>query len=179
MYASQYSGIPAAFLANAKTRDRALVLVAREAIPGKVSDGGSRLNDLRSMLSRVVSGEMSPTSACSEIERLLPRSQSMHYANNRVFATAWGERLVRTQVSRFYNQAVLELQIEDGAKTVFVPHSSEEDGNSPCTQLLAGNHHDCRELLARLVRAYAEGDFKMLGPKIPHHPHCTHVVSPS
>jgi hypothetical protein len=179
MYASQYSEIPAAFLANVKTRDRALVLIGREAMPGKVSDGGSRLDDLRLMLSQVVSGEMSPNFACSEIERLLPRSQSMYSANNRVFPNAWGERLVRTQVSRFYNQAVLELEIENGAKTVFVPHSSEEDGNSPCTQLLAGNHHDCGELLARLVRAYAEGDFKMLEPKIPHHPHCTHVVSPS
>lgn len=174
--ASQYSEIPDALARNESLRDRALLLIGREAIPGKVTEGGTRLDDLRTLLGRVFRGEISAKAACSEIERVLPRAQSMHSANNRVFPDGWGERLVRTQVSRFYNQAVLELAIEAGEETVFVPHSSEEEGASPCTQLLAGGHHDCRELLSRLSRAYSAGDFSMKDPKIPHHPHCTHVV---
>ena len=174
--ASQYSEIPDALARNAGLRDRALLLIGREPIPGKVTEGGARCDELRSLLGRVFRGEMTPAAAYSQIERTLPRDQSMHSSNSRVFADGWGERLVRTQVSRFYNQAVLELAIEANEDTVFVPHSSEEQGSSPCTQMLAGGHHDCRELLARLIRAYSDGDFTVKDAKIPHHPHCTHVV---
>jgi hypothetical protein len=174
--ARQYSEIADALARNPVLRDRALLLIGREAVPGKVTEGGTRLEDLRTLLGRVFRGEISAASAYGEIERVLPRTQSVHSANNRVFPDGWGERLVRTQVSRFYNQAVLELSIEAGETTVFVPHSSEEDGASPCTQFLAGGNHDCQELLTRLMRAYTDGDFSMKEPKIPHHPHCTHVV---
>jgi hypothetical protein len=179
MYATQYSEIPSAFAKNDRVRNRALLLIAREAVPGKATEGGTRLDDLRSVLTRIVNGEISPSSAYAEIERVLSRQQSVHSSSNRVFATGWGERLIRTQVSRFYNQAFLEIALDDGVKMVFVPHSSEEDGASLCTQVLAGNSHDCHELLSRLVKTYSEGDFTSKDPKIPHHPHCTHVVTPS
>jgi hypothetical protein len=174
--ASQYSEIPDAVARNATLRDRALHLIGREPIAGKATDGGTRLDDLRTLLAGVFKGEISATAACSEVERILPRGQSMHLSSNRVFPDGWGQRLVRTQVSRFYNQAVLELAIEANEETVFVPHSSEEEGASPCTQLLAGGHHNCRELLSRLTRAYSDGAFTMRDAKVPHHPHCTHVV---
>jgi len=179
MYANQYSEIPAALASEARLRNHALVLVGREPMPGKVTEGGARLDDLRGLLTRVLEGRITPAEACAQVERAIPREESGHSANNRVFPSGWGERLVRTQVSRLYNQAVLELALEDGIEEVFVPHSSEEEGTSACTQLLAGGRHRTKELLDRLVRAYAQGDFSMKDPKIPHHPHCTHVVVPT
>jgi hypothetical protein len=176
MYATQYSEIPTAFASEVRIRDRALLLVSRELMPGKATEGGDRLNQLRDLLTRVIEGKITPSAACTEVERTIPRENSVHALNNRVFPTSWGERLIRTQVSRLYNQAVLELALEDGIEEVFVPHSSEEEGSSACTQFLAGGRHRTRELLDRLVQAYSQGDFGMKEPKVPHHPHCTHVV---
>ena len=178
-YATQFSEIPSALGDNARLRDRVLDLIKRDPIPGKVLEGGNRLATFRSLIARVMSGQVSIAEAYRQAEVELPRQQSPHSASNRVFPSGWGERLVRTQISRFYNQAVLELTVEDGIASVDVPHSSEEDSSSDCTRLLAGGRHDAKQLLERLVRAYAQGDFSMQDPKVPHHPHCTHVVVPA
>ena len=179
MYTNQFSEIPAALASDAKLRGRALLLAGHEPMPGKVTEGGTRLDELRVLLTRIIEGRITPAEAYAQVEGAIPREQSEHSANSRVFPTAWGERLIRTQLSRLYNQAVLELAIDNGIEEVFVPHSSEEEGGSPCTQLLAGGRHQTRELLERLVRAYSQSDFGMTEPKIPQHPHCTHVVVPS
>lgn len=178
-YATQFSEIPMALADNARLKERVLDVIGRDPIPGKVLEGGNRLTIFRSLIARVMSGQVSFAEAYGLAEVELPRHQSPHSANNRVFPIDWGERLVRTQISRFYNQAVLELAIEDGIVSVDVPHSSEEDSSSDCTRLLAGGRHDAKHLLDRLVRAYGQGDFSMNDPKVPHHPHCTHVVVPA
>lgn len=178
MYASQYSEIPAVLAGNQQLRDRVLQLLGQEPMPGKVTEGGSRLNDARALLGQVVRGETTPAAAYIEVERRIPRSSSPHSGNNRVFADGWGERFVRTHLSRFYNQAVLQLAMEAGLEEVFIPHSSEERGDSECTRLLAGSRQSSRVLLDRLNRSYGQGDFTAGDPKIPQHPHCTHVVRP-
>jgi hypothetical protein len=164
---------------NARLKARVLEVLNRDPLPAKALEGGNRLATFKALIARIMSGEMSIATAYRQAEVDLPRQQSLHSASNRVFPSGWGERLVRTQISRFYNQAVLELVVEDGITSVDVPHSSEEDSSSDCTRLLAGGRHDAKQLLDRLIRAYAQGDFSARDPMIPHHPHCTHVVVPA
>ena len=95
-----------------------------------------------------------------------------------MFASGWAERLVRTQFSRFYNQAVLQQLTAHGDTECFVPHSASEQASSQCSQLLAGRTHNVQGLLTLLADSYALGQFSKT-PKIPDHPHCTHVVRPA
>jgi hypothetical protein len=107
----------------------------------------------------------------------LTPARSRHGNDRRVFPHEWAARLVRTQLNRFYNQAVLERLLAQNAPLCYVPHSSAEGRSSPCSTYLAGRNHDPRILHSRLVQAYAQGQWNN-GPKIPDHPHCTHVVVP-
>ena len=177
VYAAEFSEIPFALANNVTLRDHVLGLVAREPTPGKATEGPGRLADFRGILSRVATGEFTLPTAVAEVERTLPPQFSPHGGNARVFSSGWAERLVRTQLSRFYNQAVLETLLARGDARVAVPHSSEEGADSNCTKLLAGREHDARELHERLVRTYGQGDWSV-GVKVPDHPHCTHVVAP-
>lgn len=177
VYATEFSEIPFALANNIALRERVLGLVAREPMPGKATDGPERLDAFRTVLACVAVGELTVSAATFEVERELPPETSPHRGNARVFPSGWAERLVRTQVSRCYNQAVLEALLERGETRVVVPPSSEQGGASRCTQLLAGREHDARELHDRLVRAYAQGDWSA-GVRVPDHPHCTHVVAP-
>ena len=85
---------------------------------------------------------------------------------------------MRTQFSRFYNQAVLEELRARGETECFVAHSSAEASDSPCSTLLAGNHHPIAVLHERLLANHSRGQWDQ-SLKVPNHPHCTHVVSPS
>lgn len=177
VYASEFSDIPFALANNAALRDRVVGLVAQESMPGKATEGPGRLATFRALLSRLTTGELTLPAAVEEVERTMPPQSSPHGGNARVFPSGWAERLVRTQMSRFYNQAVLAMLLARGDARVFVPHSSGEGAESKCTKLLAGQAHDARELHDRLVRAYGQGDWSV-GVKVPDHPHCTHVVTP-
>jgi hypothetical protein len=148
-----------------------------QAMPGKVTEGGTRLDTFRGVITELVSGAMTLTSSYEATELRLPRHTSPHSANNRVFASGWGERLVRTQLSRLYNQAVLMALLASGETKCFVPHSSEEDSHSQCSRLLAGQAHDAATLLNRIVQCYTMENWTR-DVKIPDHPHCTHVVRP-
>ena len=146
-------------------------------MPGKVTEGGGRLDAFRSILLDLANGDATLDEAILRTQRDLPRHGSPHNGNNRVFPEGWAERLVRIQFSRFYNQAVLEQLRDEGAQSCFVPHSSAEDASSPCTQALAGANQSVAMLYQRLVDSYRNGKFSR-EPKIPNHPHCTHVVRP-
>lgn len=144
---------------------------------GKATEGGDRLAQFRGVLVELINGKVGVAGAIQLVEIRLPRDGSAHAANNRVFPDGWAERLVRTQFSRLYSQAVLESLAATGQTRCFVAHSSEEDPNSPCSRSLAGQSHDVGAMLGVLVRSYVQGQFSK-DPKVPDHPHCTHVVSP-
>lgn len=177
-FAKEFSDIPLALAENEHLLGRILELVGREPMPGKATEGGERLDGLRAVLSAFFRGECNLQAAINRVELALPRAGSVHANNNRVFPNGWAERLFRTQVSRFYNQAVLEWSIGQGITKCFVPHSEAEGIDSPCSTHLAGDEHSTEDLLGRLVSAYRDGIFDAKVLKIPNHPHCTHVVVP-
>lgn len=178
IYAQEFQEIPATLTANAELRNSVLALIDTQPMAGKVTEGGDRLVRSREILKELVRGEITLPEAYRRTERDLPRSGSIHAQNNRVFPHDWAERQVRTQVSRFYNQGVMEQLLALGETECFVPHSSQEDRGSRCSLNLAGHNNDLTELHSRLVASYGQGNWSN-DLKIPEHPHCTHVVAPA
>lgn len=165
-------------MANENLREAILNLIGAEPMPGKVTEGGDRLETFRQTLTDLTNGEIELKEAYVRTERELPRYDSPHSDNNKVFPDGWAERLVRIQFSRMYNQAVLEQLRDDGIKDCFVPHSDFEKADSRCTLELAGSEQSVSVLYQRLIDSYRDGQFSRHA-KIPNHPHCTHVVRPS
>ncbi len=178
-YAKEFKEILPALASQLALRDHVVKLILSEPNFDKATEGGTRLTLFREILASVVTGDLPLREAYSRVEHALSRHSSIHSENNRVFASGWGERLVRTQLSRFYNHAVLEGEIEKGHAEVFVHHSSEEDAGSTCSRELAGKTHDARSLYEGLLECFTKNNWKSGHPKLPHHPHCTHVVAPS
>ncbi|ELJ8616676.1 hypothetical protein RUK64_003606 [Vibrio cholerae] len=176
-YAKDFHEIPESLTNNSSLKRKALDLVQSEPIAGKVTIGGSRLEDFREILIDFFDLQIDLDAAIAETEHRLPRQHSMFSGDNRVFASGWAERLVRTQVSRFYNQAVLEKIIESGSDDCFVDHSSSEQASSKCSQQLAGANHSARVMLERIKSSYGDGEWNN-ERKLPDHPHCTHTFSP-
>jgi len=176
VWANEFQDILPTLQQRHDLRDRVLVLADQET-PGRVTEGGDRLQRLRAVLRDLANGALTLPEAYVRVGRELPRSGSPYAGNNRVFASGWEERLVRTQLSRLYNQAVLEHLLEAGQTECYVPHSSAEDAASPCSRVLAGHRHAVAVLYDRLVGSYTRGNWSD-DPKIPEHPHCTHVVRP-
>lgn len=176
-YAQDFDDIPRALAENEPLRTAALALIEKESMPGKVTEGGDRLHRLRGILRDFVDGKIQLPQAYARVDAELPRQNSVYASDNRVFAANWQERLIRTQLSRFYNQAVMEELIARGETRCYVPHSGAEASDSPCSRQLAGAHHDVSTLHQRLVESYGLGNWGR-EVKIPNHPHCTHVVTP-
>ncbi|MGE8644745.1 hypothetical protein [Acinetobacter vivianii] len=176
-YAKDFYEIPESLNGNFLLKSKVLDLVQREPIAGKVTIGGSRLTDFREILLDFFSLKIDLNTAIVEIEKRLNRNQSMYSNDNRVFANGWAERLVRTQVSRFYNQAVLEIIIESGNDDCFVEHSVYEEVSSKCSQQLVGRTQSAKIMLERLKSSYGDGNWSN-DLKIPEHPHCTHTFRP-
>ena len=177
-YAKDFFDIPATLASNDNLREEVIALIQSAPMPGKVLEGNNRLEIFRAILIDLVNGQINLGEAYLRTEKELPRHTSPYSSSNRVFAQGWAERQVRTQFSRFYNQAVLERLHNKGATMCFVPHSAAEDISSPCTQLLAGRKQSVDVLYQRLIDAYARGNWSE-EVKIPNHPHCTHVVMPA
>lgn len=178
MYASEFKDIPAAIKVNDDVRLYMINLIQGAPLLGKIVEGGNRLDVFRQILVDFANGRLDFAAAYRETENQLPRHVSIYAHDNRVFAHGWAERLVRTQVSRFYNQAVMELALGRGESQCFVPPSTAEQSSSPCSVSLAGRVHDISHLHSLLVTAYEQGHWGNKTPKIPDHPHCTHVVKP-
>lgn len=177
-YAEDFGEILATLAANPALRQAVAKLAATEPMPGKVTEGGVRLQTFRGILEDLTAGRIDLHSAYQRTQHLLPREQSPHAQDNRVFGHDWGERLVRTQLSRCYNQAVMEELLASGQTVCHVPHSQAEAATSPCSQQLAGANQDLRTLYERLVASYRDGKWTS-DVKIPNHPHCTHTVTPA
>ena len=178
VYANEFKDILSTLRDNTELRDAVITLIDEQPAPGKITEGGDRLIRLKEILKHLVNGEINLLEAYRRTELELPRASSAHAANNRVFPSGWAERLVRTQLSRFYNQALLEQLISEGHSQCFVPHSSEEDQSSKCSMYLAGNTHDIQVLYNRLIESYGKGNWSS-EVKVPEHPHCTHVIAPT
>jgi hypothetical protein len=163
--------------ANSGLRDRVLDLVDDDPIHGKALQGSGRTQSLRDILGEFFEGQLQLEESFRVVSMELPQEESPHARDNRTFARGWDERLMRTQASRFYNQAVLHTLTENGEKMCFIPHSDEEDRDSPCTLRLAGGEAEVDVMLDRLERAFQEEDYHGL-VKIPEHPHCTHTIVP-
>jgi len=175
LYAEQFSDIPEVLAQSATLRDAMLTLIETEPVYGKVTEGDDRLARFKEVLKSLVNADISLRDAYLQVEQELPRQTSMYASSNRVFTVDWSERLIKTQYSRFYNQAVLEQLLAQGESQCFIPHSSSEASNSDCTLYLAGNVHDLKTLHNRLMESYGQGNWQRL--KVPDHPHCTHVVA--
>lgn len=174
--ANDFTEILAVFSRNDALRSAALALIANQPMAGKVTEGGDRLERFRAILTDLINGRTDMVGAIRKTEVELSRQTSLYSGSNQVFAANWEERLVRTQLSRFYNQAVMEKLLAEGETECFVPHSPAEDSDSKCSIQLAGKTHDLRTLYDRLVGSYAQGNWSQV-VKIPNHPHCTHVVT--
>lgn len=176
-WATDFYEIQNAVGENLDIQNRVVELVNNEPIHGKAVEGGNRVETLRSILIRFFEGRLDLDEAVGKVSSELPRHESRHAKDNRVFPTGWDERLLRTQVSRFYNQAVLRTLKEQGEQDCYVPHSSAEDPDTPCTIELAGSTVETDVLLSRLERTYGEADYHD-EVKVPNHPHCTHTIVP-
>lgn len=177
MWASEFSEIPGCIARNVAIRDAMLELLS-SPMAGKVTEGEVRIEATRQFFRELIMGEFTLGEAYQRVEQRLPRENSEHSASNRIFPQGWGERLVRTQFSRLYTQSVLLHILKTEEASCFVPHSHAASPDSPCTLSLAGGSHDAQRLLNLLVDSYEKGEWTK-DAKVPHHPHCTHVVRPS
>lgn len=177
-YAKDFSSISSAVEKNKPLRESIISLIEKEPVAGKVLEGEGRLEEFRKVMKRFFSGELDLNETTKEIEFRLPRHYSRYENDNRVFAAGWAERLARTNISCYYNQAVLTSIIESGADSCFVEHSPNEMPDSKCSLHLAGKKHSAKLLLTRLIDSYRKGQWGK-DVKIPDHPHCTHTVRPA
>lgn len=176
-YAEDFGQIATTLATNTELRQAVAALASTEPMPGKVTEGGDRIEVFRRVLDDLIAGRIDLEEAYLRTETELPRAESPHAGNNRVFPHDWGERLVRIQLSRCYNQAVMEELIAAGETRCHIPHSQAESSESKCSQQLAGGNHDLRDLYDRLIASYREGQWSS-EVKVPDHPHCTHTVVP-
>ena len=177
MYADNFHQIAEKLGVNLPLKISLLSHIESRPILGKALDGEGRIEKFRNLLSQLVKHEITIEESYESIQLLLPESASPHAGNKRVFPAGWGERLIWIQLSRFYNQCVLVELRDNGIKECFVPHSSHEDAESECSLFIAGRNNDVETLLARLISCYEEGVYDKQH-RIPHHPHCTHVIKP-
>jgi hypothetical protein len=176
IWANEFDEIPTTLIARPDLRQAMLIIIAKDAIPGKVTEGGDRLEKFRVILSHLTEGKLTFEDSIVAIEHELSPHSSAHGSNNRVFPERWAERLLRIQFSRFYNQAVMEDLLACGETLCFVPHSSKEKQDSKCSKLLAGQEHSLEVLYQRLIDSYRNGIFGS-EVKIPDHPFCTHTIT--
>lgn len=117
-WATYYGEIPSAFSDNDEVRSHSLELIAEEPLIAKSLEGGTRKDDFREILAEFNRGAIDHDTAEKRILQELPASESLHRGNSHVFNNQWAERLIRSQVSRFYNQAVLESLRSKGTPNV-------------------------------------------------------------
>ena len=177
-WAQDFYEIQDAVDASPELREDIFELVDGKQLHGQAFEGSERKESFRNILKRFFTGDIDLEESYRAVSSELPRRESQHASNNRVFPSGWEERLVRIQASRVYNQAVLMNLIEQGEEECFVPHSPREDHDTACTQHLAGGAVNTQVLLDRLERQYDEADYHN-EPLVPNHPHCTHTVTPS
>ena len=176
-YANEFSEILTALNDNSELRIRVIALIENKPVLGKVIEEEYRVTEFRKILIKLVEGSLGTLDiSYTEVESRLLRSQSKYASDNRVFPSGWAERLVRTHLSRFYNQAILEELDERGEEECFVPASNSSNLSSRCA-IIQNQNYKVKDLLQNLINNYDLGQYDG-SIKIPEHPHCSHVVKP-
>ena len=175
-FAKEFSDILESITVNQKIGDRMIDNVKTANFVGKIFEGGRREGVFRMILSNLFQGNLTETQAKNDIEKQLERSSSPHWDNNQVFPLDWVERNYRTQLSRFYNQAVLEHLEEKGERECYVYHATNESSEE-CIYIYAGKNHPVVDFLVNLIASYNNGDCSAKY-KLPAHASCNHVVHP-
>lgn len=176
-YANEFAEILTALGNNSELRLRVVKLIQTKPILGKAIEEETRVTKFREILIELVEGKISSLEeSYLKVEFAIPRSKSKYSYDNRVFANGWSERLVRIQLSRFYNQGVLEKLKDSGDKECFVPASSSHNLSSRCA-IIQNQTYYVDELLQNLINNYDKGQYDS-SIKIPEHPHCSHVIKP-
>lgn len=176
-YANEFNEILIALNSNSELRRRVVELIQDKPILGKSIEEDTRVNKFREILTELVDGNISSLEeSYAKVESVIPRNESRYYSDNRVFASGWAERLVRTQLSKFYNQAILEELKDRGEEECFVPASSSHNLSSRCA-IIQNETYKVEELLQNLIENYENGEYDS-SIKIPEHPHCSHVIRP-
>lgn len=103
-----FSEMLSALQKNDKLRDTAIQLIKTVPIPAKATEEKERDEIFRNIMLELVTGKIkSLEDAYRTVEGRLPRSSSKYADNSRVFSSDWAKRHVNTQLSRFYNEALL------------------------------------------------------------------------
>ena len=176
-YANEFNEILTALKDNSELKKRVTELIQNKPILGKVIEEEERVKEFRKILIELVNSSLDTLEVSyTEVESKLSRDQSKYASDNHVFASGWAERLVRTHLSRFYNQAVLEELNEKGEEECFVPTSSSSNLSSRCA-IIQNQNYKVKDLLQNLINNYDLGQYDR-SIKLPEHPHCSHVVKP-
>lgn len=176
-YAEHFQEILPALKTLPKLQQHVDALIQSDTLQGKVLEGGERTQSFRKILSDLVNHQVTLEQAYLHTAQQLPPYTSPHSRDKRVFCSRWNERLVRTQLSRFYTQAVLESLLASGIEQCTVPHSPDEEASSPCSRHLAGHTLSVQNLYDLLIQGHRHNRWTRQ-PMIPDHPNCTHVVAP-
>ncbi len=132
IFANDFYEIMSALSKNSELNSKVLSLIESRL------EEETRKNEFRDILKKFVKGEIIDlSSTIYQVQIKIPKSTSKYASDNRVFTRDWAERLLRTQLSLFYNQAVMEILIDSGKEEFFIPHSKYEDHNSFCTREMA------------------------------------------
>jgi hypothetical protein len=177
-YAEYFDEIEEALKENVDLRKRVIELINHEALTGKCLEGDNRAAMFKCVLKGLVNGWIDIKEASSRTIQELPQEGSRHRDSAVIFSSDWSKRLVHAELSRFYNQAVIEKLLDEGYRECFVPYSKMQNPNSRCTQELAGKKHELSVLHNRLIQCYHNNDRSDQYPKIPDHPYCSHIIMP-
>lgn len=176
-YANEFNEILPCLKNNSELRQKAVELIQTKPITGKSIEEDNRVNKFREILVELIEGNIaSLEESYAIVESEIPRNESRYFSDNRVFSNGWSERLIRTQLSRFYNQTILEDLKDKGEEECFVPASSSHNLSSRCA-IIQNKNYKVDELLQNLVKNYENEQYDK-SIKIPEHPHCSHVVKP-
>lgn len=176
-WANHYLEIPEAIRNNQPLQSTIADIIPEKPIHGKKVAGGDREQSAREILIDFFDSKYGYQEAYQRVLQDLPKPESQHSHNNRVFSRDWNESLVRMHVVRFYNNGAFVHMMDLGYSQCFIPHSPEENHDSECTKRLAGEYWDIDRLLNRLKKRYDNENYDTK-VTIPSRPNCTHTPVP-
>lgn len=151
--------------------------IAFEPILGKAVEEKNRNERFKKILLDGIDKNLDFNDIHVNVKKKLGYLDSKYKENHRVFSQGWEARLLRTQISVFYNCSVLSLLKKEGQTQCFIPHSQSEERGTNCSKN-AGKSHKIETLLYNLKDIYFKGNWDNKNFKLPDHPNCTHVVKP-
>lgn len=150
------------------------LITTREIIGMSLADS-SRKKLFKNILSDLSDGNIGLEESYNLLEYNNNQKLSVFCRPSTICANDWRERLIRINLSKFYNQAVLLYILNRGEKICFIPHSKYERCNQ-CSSM-AGKVYDALDMLIKIENVYEKKIFHKEF-KIPAHPYCTHVIMP-